>query len=300
MKRNEFKSNLFKSITGMLFVLVVTSVTFAQTRLPQNIRRVTVTSQYVVEKGNYKSESYAINQEVFDSLGRCHTEIDFGFMDHYPHNYRWHSFNGKLKVKTETFINEKLSLIEEFTYNSDSLLTKKTIKNVTPGDTSVYFILNYKYDIKKNPIEITVKTALGKTAYVSKSTFNSFGKELTRNVKAKKNFLPKDSIIRLTVTPFYDSLNRLRSEQITITKTDKAIITKTIKYSYDKQNHLTGILELDEKGNQKIREEREYQNSKGRLTIIRYYNNNNILAKMIGKRYELYKFKDRRSYEIEY
>lgn len=300
MKSNT-NSLLYIKLLVALFCLFATSnLVIAQTRPPQNIRRVTVTTQYVVIDGKYKSDSYAINQEIFDSLGRCHTEVDYGFIDHYPHNYRWHTFNGKQRVKTEVFRDEKLQAIEEFTYNADSLLIKKVIKRITPSDTSILYTLNYKYDSNLNPIEITAKTLKGKTAYVSKSTYNNKGKELTRKVKIKRSDYPQDSILKILSVPIYDSIGRLVSDRITITMANKTTSQKNFMYSYDKNNNQISLLEVDANGKQIQREEREYKQSRGLLSLIRYYNSNDILVKMIGKRYEIYRTNNRRVREIDY
>ncbi|MHC1703417.1 MAG: hypothetical protein AB9846_05865 [Tenuifilaceae bacterium] len=300
MNQNTYLANSYKVFVTLIFSIAIYSLTFGQTRPSQNIRWVTVTTQYVVVDGTNKGESYPINQEIYDSLGRCHTEIDFGFKDHYAHNYRWHTFNGTQKVKSEIFENEKLKRIRVFSYTKDSLLAQETIKTVKPGDTSLYLNLYFKYNQNKKPIQVEAKTATGKTAYISKSTYNEKGKELTRKVRVKKNFFPEDSILNLVSVPVYDSLGRLKSELLTKIKTNKTVSKKTIKYTFNNRNQLVGTVEVDVNGSQIGREEREYQNSKGRLTLIRYFDKNNVLINMFGKRYEIYRSNERRDREQEY
>ncbi len=285
---------------ALLSFVIISNWAVAQNRPPQNIRRVTVLSQYVVENGTYKSEFYPVKQEMYDSLGRLHTEIDWSLKDHYPHDYRWHTFDGKLKIKTESFINEKPWLVEDFTYNKDSLVIRKTIKKATSTDATLFLTLNYKYDLKRNPIEVTAQTPNGKTAYISKSTFDLKGKELTRIVKAKSTFVPQDSILKLTGTPIYDSIGRLRSEQLIINMVNKIVVNKTLKYTYDKNNCLIGLVEYGENGKQVRREERDYTFSRNRLSITRYYDSNNIMVKMTGMRYEIYRTSNRRIREMDY
>ena len=137
-------------------LILVSNNLFSQKRPLQTIRRVTVTNQYVFENGKQTNKYVAVYQEIYDSLDRLHTEIEYGIKDLYPHNYIWHSFNGKQKVKSEFYKNEKLETIEEFSYNSDSLISKKIVKKVSPRDTSILYIIKYKYDSKKNKIEESV------------------------------------------------------------------------------------------------------------------------------------------------
>ncbi|HPX04356.1 MAG TPA: hypothetical protein PLC17_00350, partial [Tenuifilaceae bacterium] len=54
-------------------------------REPQDVRRVIVTSSYVIENGQRTSKFFATKQEIYDSLGRMHTEIFYN-NDHYPQN----------------------------------------------------------------------------------------------------------------------------------------------------------------------------------------------------------------------
>ncbi|RPH32368.1 MAG: hypothetical protein EHM93_09400 [Bacteroidales bacterium] len=300
MRNNANTLRCSKLLVTILCLLFISSAISAQNRTPQDIRRVTVTFQYAVEKGKRTDMVYPIYQEIFDSLGRCHTEIEWSLTDHYPHNYYWNSFKGKQKVISEFYLNEKLNTIEEFTYNKDSLLAMRVVKKVSPTDTTISLTFIYKYDSNRNPIEISAKSRDGKTAYVSKSTFNIKGKELTRKVKIKKNFSPQDSIVNLVSVPVYDSIGRLAREQLTIKKFDKTTVIRTINYSYDRNNNQIGVLVLNEKGKQVSREVREYQYSRNRLSLINHYDSNDVLVKFNTKRYEIYRTKDRKVREIEY
>ncbi len=301
MKPKTDHSYCFKFLALSLLTLATSSLAIAQTRPPQNIRRVTVTSQYVFENGKKTDKFWAIYQEIYDSLGRLHTEISYDFTDHYPHNYIWHTFKGMQKVKSEIFKNEKLQTIEEFTYNTDSLLTKKVVKRVSPNDTSIFYTLNYRYDSKRNPIEISATSGEGKKAFISKSTYDIKGKELTRKVKVKKNYFPQDSILKLVSIPVYDSIGRLVGERLTINKVDRPTIQKNFKYSYDKNSNQIGIVELDERGKQVLREEKIYQqNMRHRLSVVKYFDTNDIMVKMIAKRYEIYRTNDHWGRELEY
>ena len=300
MKPKTDHSYCFKFLALSLLTLATSSLAIAQTRPPQNIRRVTVTSQYVFENGKKTDKFWAIYQEIYDSLGRLHTEIEWDFTDHYPHNYIWHTFMGMQKVKSEIFKNEKLQMIKEFTYNRDSLISQEIIKMVKPGDTSTYMLLSYSYNQLRNPILIEAKTKEGKSAYKIKSTYDAKGTEVKRSVKVKSNIFPLDSIVKLTSNPLYDSLGRLSKNIVSIIRVDKTATIKDFRYSYDSKNNITGIAILDSKGKQISREERIFQPSRNRLVMIKRYDSSDKLIIWLEKRFEIYRNKDRRQREIDY
>jgi len=287
-----------------LFALAIFLLTchssFSQIRPPQDVRRVTVTNQYVLENGKKTDKFFSAYQEIYDSLGRLHTIIEYDTKDHYPHNYKWFTFDGKLIKQAEYFENEKLILTQNFAYNSDSLINQEIIKLVKPSDTAVYAILNYKYNQFNKPLQIEAKGVNGKTVFKSKSTYDSKGTELTRVVNIKKGYSPLDSIVQLICKPQYDSLGRLTEKLISITKVNKPKTTQTIKYSYDRKNNIIGITNLDKNGKQINREERLFQESRNRLMILKYYDSDNNMVKWLEKRYEIYRKKDRRTHEIDY
>jgi hypothetical protein len=300
MSLNLNRHLFFRLWVLLICSLVISNIAIAQKRLPQNIRRITVTNQYVFENGNKTNKFWAVYQEMFDSTGRLHTEIDLNFPDHYPHNFIWHSYKGQQRIKTEIFENEKLRLVKEFFYNRDSLIAQEIVKSVKPGDTSLYLTLKYKYNKSKKPVQIDAKLATGKTAYSSKSTYDLNGTEITRNVKVSKGYYPEDSILKMSCKPKYDSIGRLIQNRITITKSDKKHSAKLLSYSYDKKNNITGITFQDSKGNLISREERVFQENRNRLQQIKYYDSNNNLIKWLAKRYEIYRTNDLRFMEIEY
>ena len=289
-------------LKGFLLWIFLLSVFFSysQNRPPQDIRKVTVTLRYVLENGKKTENYWAVYQEIYDSLGRLHTEIEYDFNDHYPHNYTWHYFAEKQKVKTDFFRNEKLAEIHTYSYNADSLLIKNTIQRVTARDTSVYLVISFKYNDMKKPVLTEALTGKGKLAYRSSSKFDLSGTEISRKVKVKAGFSPLDSLTRIIRIPFYDSLNRLVSEKITITDLFKNKTTTVITYSYNKKGDLSEIIRKDINGNLISREERLYQELRNRLGQIKYYDQNNVLVKHLVKRYEIYKTKDRRERIIDY
>ena len=300
MNQKTNKQLRFKILVTLICTLSLYNFVTAQKRPPQNVRRVTVTCQYVFENGQKTEKYWPIYQEIYDSLGRLHTEIKYDFITHAPIGYIWHTFSGKQKRKTEVFGSLSLQTIEEFTYNADSSIAKKIIKKVNANDTSIFLSLEYSYKPKRKQIVIDAKKAAGKRAFVSKSTYNTSGDELTRTVRVKKTFSPQDSIIKLLTIPGYDSIGRKISEILTITKIDKSVIKKVQKFTYDKNSNLIQLVDYDETGKQVKREAREYTYSRNRLSTIKYYDRNDLLVKMIGLRYEIYRTNDRRFKVIDY
>jgi len=285
----------------LLLIFIVTySISVAQQRARQNVQRVTVTSFYVLKNGDKTDETQMYYQELYDSLGRLHTEVDWNYPDHRNHGYIWHTFDGKFKAKTEIFEFEKLKMIKEFFYSKDSLLVKEVIKKVDIADTSVYLQLVYKYNKQRQPVQIEAKSAKGETVYTTKSIFDDKGTELSRSVKIKSNIFPSDSIIKLISKPQYDSLGRISSCLSSISKINKITTVRIYKYLYDKRNNIIGITTLDSKGQQISREHRMFQESRNRLSMIKYFNSEDKLTLWLVKRYEIYRFKNRLKFEIDY
>lgn len=299
--RPTIKTNLgIKFLAFNLILFSTVNLALAQQRPQQNIRRITVTNQYVLENGNKTSKFWAVYQEMYDSLGRLHTEINSDFPDHFPHNFIWNTFNGKQVVKKEFFENEKLHLVKEYTYNKDSLISKEIISLIKPSDTTVYLTLTYKYNQLNKPIQIEAKTLNAKIAYTSKSTYDLKGTELTRKVKVLNGFVPFDSIITLNCKPSYDSIGRLIGNQLSIVKAGKRLVTSQLSYKYDKKSNIVETATRNEKGKLIHREERVYEAGRNRLQQIKQYDSNNNLIKWLEKRYEIYRTNDLLIREIDY
>lgn len=281
------------------FFLVLSNYISAQNRPPQNVRRVVVTSKYIVENGKRTSKSRAIKQDIKDSLDRIHTIIYRDFETQTIVRHIWHTFSGKQIVGTDEFEDGKLFRFRIFTYNTDSLLAKQDVYMVKPGDTAFYVSLNYTYK-DRNPIKIDAFNSKGKRAYKVRSTYDSHGTELIRKVKTYKNYIPVDSIINLTCTPTYDSLGRKVNEQISKTFADGSKFEREYKYEYNKKGLLSAIEEYAPDKRLIQRKTLEY-NSKGILKFISIYNSDEVLVDFYALRYELYPTADRiRNRIIEY
>jgi len=284
--------------TAMIFINIASH---AQQRPQQNIRRIIVTFQYELEKGDKTNKYWAIYQEMFDSLGRLHTEIEWDFITHQPSKFQWHTYNGKQVVKTQFFVNNKLQMIKDYTYTKDSLISQEVVTKVNPGDTSKYLIINYGgYNTFKKPEQIEAKSANGNVAYKAKYTYDSKGNVLTLKVKVKKGIYPLDSIVEMNCIPQYDSIGRIKRNHISTLKYGKSFDIKNFRYTYDKNNRAIGISITNDKGLLISREEKVYDPNRNRIQQIKIYNSSNILVKWLAWRYELYKTKDLRFSEIDY
>jgi len=282
----------------ILLMLLTPNLLFAQNRPLQDIRRVIVTSQYEIKDGKRTGVSMAVKQEIKDSLDRVHTILNRDYTTQRIASHTWHTFNGKQIVRTDEFVKEQLKYYKLFTYTSDSLIDTETIYLVSPSDTALYVKLKYKYKNRK-PVQVDAVDLKGKSAYTSKSIFDSKGTEVSRKVKVKKTVAPIDSVIERTVSPVYDSVGRISFETIKVKLVGGKGVTQKFSYGYNKLGLLTSVEEFDEGGRLLYRKELEY-NEKQMLKFISVYNSNKELTEFYAKRYELYPTRDRRNQIIEY
>jgi len=280
-----------------LFGIIFPIVLSAQNIEPQNIYRVRVNSRYVLENGQRTKDFFAIGQLISDSLGRVHTEIDYDWITHYPNNYRWHYFTGQTKYKTDFFINEKLSRIEEYKIDENERLSELTVKYVSSNDTTFSVRVEYKYDPNGTILQTKGFNAKGKKIYTSNHKYNDQGTEILRKLKGK-SIIPPDSILLLSRMPMYDSLGRITEELLITNKLSEGKSTKTIKYSYDTSGNLIGYIEQDEKGNQLVRKEYTYRKD-NRVQQMKVFDAKDNLIDWQAWRYEIYKTNDRRQRVLE-
>ncbi|HCY01310.1 MAG TPA: hypothetical protein DG754_14325 [Bacteroidales bacterium] len=292
------KNKIFNKLRAILVVLFLGgNLLYAQVEKPQNIYRVTVNSRYVIENGERTSTFFAINQLIYDSLGRLHTEIDFDWETHYPNNYRWNYFNGQQKVKTDFFFKEKLSRIEEYDFNENQKLISLTLYHVSPSDTTLSVKEVYSYDKTGHVTKATGYNERGKRGYRTTSKYDDKGNEIYRKVKGKR-IAPPDSIMYLQKEIAYDSLNRIGKETVTIDKIGEPRLTKTYTYAYTDDGNITEKTIIDSQGNIQKRKEYVYRSDK-RLQQIKVFDNNGNLEDHLAWRYEIYKTSDRRFRTLE-
>lgn len=292
------KNQLFNKVMAILIVLFLSgNLLYAQVEKPQNIYRVTVNSRYVIENGERTSTFFAINQLIYDSLGRLHTEIDFDWETHYPNNYRWNYFNGKQKVKTDFFFKEKLSRIEEYGFSENQRLVSLTLYLVNPNDTTLSVKEVYNYDKTGLVTKATGYDGRGKRGYRTSFKYDDEGNEIYRKVKGKRA-TPPDSVMLLQKEIAYDSLSRIAKETVTIDKVGTPRFIKTYDYSYTNDGNIAEKRIVDSQDNNVTRKEYIYRSDK-RLQQIMVFDDSGNLIDHLAWRYEIYKTSDRRFRTLE-
>ncbi len=286
----------------IMFVILLAGITItchSQGIKPTNVYRVTVTSRYVLENGERTSTFYAVNQEISDSLGRMHTEIDYDWETRYPNNYRWHFFDSMLHVRTDYFKDEQLDRRVVYHYNSDTTVFRENHYRLQGEDTVLFMTLNYSLNSDGLPEQIEAVNDSGRRLYRIRSRFDDNGIEVRRRVTGRRDN-PDDGVRRLDREAAYDSLGMLLSETVQLRMADRSRRQYNRRYEYDENQNITEILEMDDEGNQVSRTEYVWQPRRNRLQRIISYDAGNNLEKFLGKRYEIYRTTDRRQRVIDY
>ena len=278
-------------------LLLCTSLyTFPQ-REPQNIYRVRVQSRYVLEDGKRTSTFYAVNQQIQDSLGRLHTEIDYDWVTQYPNNYRWHYFDGLTKTKTEHFVNERLSRVEEFGRDSEGRITELRIFNASPADTILQVRVIYQLNPDGTIARATGFNSQGKRGFRATYTHDAKGTEIERRVRGKR-VAPPDSIMRLSRVPLYDSLGRMVEEKVTTHRVNGEERFEHYTYTYDDKGNLVSRVSLDRLGNVMERRVYTYRHD-NRVQLLERFDGSGNLLEFTAWRYEIYRTSDRRHRTFE-
>ncbi len=266
---------------------------------PSNVYRVTVTSRYIVENGERTNQFSAVNQKIYDSLGRLHTDIDFDWETRYPGHYRWHFYDSMLLVRTEHFVDEKLDRRVVYEYNSDTLVSREIYYKKQGEDTLLYKVMKYSFNQEGLPERIVALNSSGRRLFRVRSSFDESGTEIRRRVSGRRGD-PEDGIRRMDREAEFDSLGFLVYEKVRLRMSNRANKEYTIKYQYDDRGNLVEKLEMDHNGNQIGRIEYNWQRDRNRLAQIRYYDSEGNLEKFLAKRYEIYRTTDRRQRVIDY
>ena len=292
------KNQPFNRLLALLAVpFISVNLLYAQVEKPENIYRVTVNSRYVIENNERTSTFFAINQLIYDSLGRLHTEISFDWETHYPSNYRWHYFNGLQKVKTDFFYKEKLTRIEKYVLNEKQKLVSLSLYLVNQNDTTLGVREEYSYGNTGLVTKATGYNERSKRIYKTTFKYDAKGNEIYRKVKGKRA-TPPDSIVFLQKEIAYDSLNRIAEETVTLDKIGKPRITKTYAYAYTDDGSIAEKTIIESSGDILKRKEFIYRSDK-RLQQIKVYDKNGALIDHLAWRYEIYKTSDRRNRTLE-
>ena len=271
----------------------------AQTRAPQDVRRVTVTSKYDIVDGKKTNQYKTIKQEIYDSLGHKHTVVHFNPTTGKIDGYTWNTFHDGRLVSVEEFCNDKLLKKVEYTYTSNSLVDKEKVSTTMGQELALNLILKYTYNAAQKPVKIVATSGKGKKAYTIKAEYNSNGAEVKRKVSVKKGFMPQDSILELTNLPKYDSSGRVVSEQKFIKYADGQSVSTVSTYSYDKQGNISQKTESDKSGN--LLYTYTYKcNSKGKVIIADKLDSSGRLIESFAYRHEVYPKSNVAHREVEY
>ncbi len=291
---------IMKLLVLLSFLLLSPVIIYSQGVKPSNIYRVTVTSRYVLEDGERTSRFYAVNQEISDSLGRMHTEIDYDWETRYPGNYRWHYYDSMLLVRTDYFVDEQLERRVVFEHDPDSIVTRELHYEPQGEDTVLIKTLEYSYNPEGLPRQVEAFNDNGRRLYRTRISYDDRGTEISRRVRTRRGGKPEDGITRLDRDTEYDSLGMLVSETVQLRMASRDRKEYTRKYQYDESQNITEKLELDDRGNQASRTEYVWQARRNRLQRILYYDAYDNLEKYLAKRYEIYRTTDRRQRVIDY
>ncbi len=283
----------------LLFYFFLPVVSICQGIRPSNIYRVTVTSSYEIERGERTSRFFAVGQELYDSLGRLHTEIDFNRETNYPDNYRWHYYDSLLLVRTEYFINEKPVLRVVYSHDESGVLTGEQHFDFSGDDPVLLKTIGFINDQSGLPVQLRARNSSGRILYRTRSVYDGSGTEISRRVRRLRGG-PDDLILRLERVPRYDGEGRLASETVRLRLTGRNRHSYTRKYRYDDHDNITGIVELDMHGRQVSRIEYVWQQNRNRITRIIHYDSDDRLEKYLALRYEIYRTSDRRQRVIDY
>ena len=289
-----FKMSLLALLFGCLPLL-----SYSQGVKPSNVYRVTVTSRYVIENGERTNQFNAVNQEIYDSLGRLHTDIDFDWETRYPNNYRWHFYDSMLLVRTEHYIDENLDRRVVYEYNRDTLVSVELHYRQQGEDILLVKVVNYSYNKQGLPERTGALNSSGRRLFRVRSSFDEAGTEIRRRVSGRRGE-PEDGIRRMDREAEYDSLGLLVYEKVQLRMSDRSRKEYTRRYQYDGRGNLIEKLEMDQNGDQVRRIEYGWQQNRNRLAQIRYYDGEGNLEKFLAKRYEIYRTTDRRQRVIDY
>ena len=203
------RSSMKWKLSAISLVLIGCSC-YAQARLKQDVYSQRIVAAYELIDGKTTGNSYAKTQFILDSLGRCHTEIDYN-MSSAITSYRWITYAGTYRQTVRSFKTDILVQVDSFVYNNKGDILKRFLSFPSdPGRSS--YVENYLY--KNNLLNsIVATTSKNKTVFKTVFKYDSHGSEILRKVNVKAG-IPLDSIVNLSRTVEYDSLGRISSENI--------------------------------------------------------------------------------------
>jgi len=271
----------------------------AQTRPPQNIRRITVTNKYEIIDGKRTTKFKAIKQEFYDSLGQMNSVVCLNYTTGQVESNIWNTYENGVRVLSEEFVNGIFKRLIKYSYINKTLINKEIIYEVVDKDTLLHSTKIFRYNNESRPIRIEEFDKNNKKVSTVKITYGKNGLELKKIVTAKKGFIPRDSIRSIINSPKYDSLGRVGSEQIKIVYFDNKKAQEINKYMYDNNRRVIQKTVFDVNGNVISIFKYKYNNS-GRIIEQSKLNAKEQYVESLAFRYELYRTPDLRYREIEY
>lgn len=230
-------------IAGCLCLLTLSAV--SQERPKQNIHSQRIISSYEIVDGKGTGKYFTVTQYLLDSIGRCHTEVDF---DRAPSiiAYRWNTYNGKNKVKVESFVADKKVEVDSFVFGNNNSILKQIV--TFPNDAKrLAFTEKFTYNPQGRVVRIDAATLKGRRAFRSSYTYDDHGTEIRRKVKVKGGF-PLDSIVALNRVATYDSLGRIVREVVTKKLIDNRSLSSAATYGYNAKGNIAEKQLFDTKG----------------------------------------------------
>lgn len=270
-----------KLYLGICFVLMGCFV-YSQDRPKQDIRSQRIQSTYNIKDGQTTGKSYMEKQFLLDSLGRCHTEIDFDTAL-VIQSYQWSSFLGNDLVSRRSFVKDSLVRVDSFTYKSAGKIREHYF-SLRALNRRENIIETYSYTPSNQVSKVDAKLGSGKLAYRIKFFFDKKGTEIERVVKIIRG-CPADSIISLKRIPSYDSLDRIVVEIVETRYINKPSTYEQISYLYNKNGCIIEKNITAKDGNKISRTEYIFK-ANNTLWQEKTYNSSNTLTRMIVWRTE--------------
>ncbi len=260
-------------------VLLVSSV-YSQPRQKQDVHSQQIVATYEIVNGKITGNSLTRTQFILDSLGRCHTEIDYNLSSAIT-SYRWITYAGAYKQTVRSFKDDLLVQVDSFVYNNKGDILKRFL-SFPSNIERVSYVEKYSY-LNNLPTEIVALTAKNKTVFKTTFKYDSHGSEISRKVKVKTG-VPLDSIVKLSRIVEYDSLGRVAVEKV-----EKVVGGEThqdrITYKYNKKGQVNEKTFLDDGKRILLRIEFLYRDDNS-LWQEKVYDANGILVKMEAWRSE--------------
>lgn len=271
--------------TILLIILLIFFGCFghSQERPKQDVHSQRIVAIYELVGNKTTGNSSTVTQYLLDSLGRCHTEIDYDLTSTIRY-YRWITFNGMNKIKVQTFVDNKLVRVDSSVYDHNGILLKRFLFFPSEVGRESY-VEKYSYSNINLLVSLVATTEKKETAYKATYTYDAHGVEVLRKVKTKRGY-PLDSIVGLKRVVEYDSVGRVKNEKL-----EKVIVgglksKEWIAYKYTKKGQVEEKRFLDENGKTIYRIELLYRDDNS-IWQEKTYNSEENLIKMLAWRTEV-------------